>query len=367
MTTPGRDRPSPARRGGPAFFPSPTLAPQARSWRLPRAQRPPSEGWTQPHSPDTHLRPIDRFEGRNAEIQYRLLTLVGALALKSRGLRKTTLAIGQLFPRNNAVVIRHEAGFLFRIYLRDPYWVRLLFSSYHYEPEIQWFMENILSSDHTFVDCGANTGYWTLFAALFTKNVVSIEASPTTFSLLQENMALNGNSVALINSAVYRESGKSVEFVRNDNRHAAAHIVGTQAVWGGNYSGKIEKVDTTTLNDLCSNGETLIIKLDIEGAEIEALRGCEKLWQSNFLIIYEDHGSDTTCKTSRYLLDGGFVVYSYYEGMKEIANVNEISLMKSDKRKGYNFFACSRNSKFHRILSTFYRGRLATNSHPLLM
>ncbi|MEH0072816.1 hypothetical protein V6L77_25490 [Pannonibacter sp. Pt2-lr] len=45
----------------------------------------------------------------------------------------------------------------------------------------------------------------------------------------------------------------------------------------------------------------LVLKLDVEGVEIEALRGGVALLMRDVLVIYEEHGSDRSHAVSRYL------------------------------------------------------------------
>ena len=46
-----------------------------------------------------------------------------------------------------------------------------------------------------------------------------------------------------------------------------------------------------------------LIKLDVEGVEIEAIKGGTRLLQADSVILCEEHGSDRTHAVSRYILD----------------------------------------------------------------
>ena len=46
-----------------------------------------------------------------------------------------------------------------------------------------------------------------------------------------------------------------------------------------------------------------LIKLDVEGVEIEAIKGGARLLQTDSVIMCEEHGSDRTHAVSRYILE----------------------------------------------------------------
>ena len=58
-------------------------------------------------------------------------------------------------------------------------------------------------------------------------------------------------------------------------------------------------VETLALDDLGQwrkkNGnKPIILKLDVEGVEIEAMRGAKKLCKKDCMVLFEDHASDRT-------------------------------------------------------------------------
>jgi hypothetical protein len=80
--------------------------------------------------------------------------------------------------------------------LRDPYWARLLASGFTYEPEIEDVLRAFADLPYTFVDAGANLGYWSVLATsleLGAHRSIAIEAASGTFERLLGNRALNGD------------------------------------------------------------------------------------------------------------------------------------------------------------------------------
>src|SRR5207249_2412898 len=75
-----------------------------------------------------------------------------------------------------------------------------------WEPHISRWIDERLSPGDTFIDVGANIGYYSLLAARRvgpTGSVVAIEPSPKTFRALEANLAQNRlKNVRTVNAAV---------------------------------------------------------------------------------------------------------------------------------------------------------------------
>ncbi len=72
------------------------------------------------------------------------------------------------------------------------------------------FME-IINKDFIIVDVGATTGEYTLGASLYSKHVYSIEASPSKFKCLENNMRLhNITNVSALNFAISNTDDENI-------------------------------------------------------------------------------------------------------------------------------------------------------------
>jgi hypothetical protein len=91
---------------------------------------------------------------RMLQLTHRLLRPVGYL-----GVSRAFALINALLPSRGDITIR-EGSWLFRFPANDYYWNRLLDPAWQYEPEIHSFLQAIRGLPHTFVDLGANFGYW---------------------------------------------------------------------------------------------------------------------------------------------------------------------------------------------------------------
>jgi len=257
--------------------------------------------------------------------------------------------VGSLLPREQDVVVEYSPGCLLQFRLSDGYWARLVSRSYVYEPEIWLVLRHFRDKTHAvFLDCGANYGYWSIALSgpeFGWKQVVAIEASPSTYECLTRNRELNADRFKSLNRAIYSASGVWVSVGSADGHHASASI----SVDGGHSS-----VETVTVDDLVSANcpqpaSSIILKLDVEGVEIDALAGASKSLASDTLIIYEDHGNDPDSKVTAHILlhlDANVYFVTDEERILQIGSAEDARRQKRNAGKGYNFFAAVRGSDF---------------------
>jgi FkbM family methyltransferase len=262
-----------------------------------------------------------------------------------KGYWHVTRMAGRVASATDYRVIRIGQRSCFKISLRDPYWARLVSSSYDYEPEIAWAFRNFRKSRESlaFIDCGANFGYWSLLAReIYPKaDVISVEANPDTFEKLEENLAINKSPAIAINAAVYDKAGEIVMIETHDDNHAGSHI---------GVAGE-SPIATTTIDDLvkkhCRHAQTVIVKLDVEGVEMEAMRGAtDVIAARDVAFLYEDHGSDPHSVTTGCVIEelGLRVYFVDRDGFRPVASAKEASALKTNPKYGYNFVALSPRS-----------------------
>src|SRR5579872_7047610 len=208
-------------------------------------------------------------------------------------LRKT------LPERNIAIKLNSDAVFEFPY--GDGYWSKLLNRSYHYEDELEVLFRDSADVDYTFIDCGANYGYWSVLVSsspFGSHKAIAIEPSSQNFSKLANNARTNGGRFEPMKCAIGSSRG-------------TAHLAGTKheafSIAGGTGSGG-EEVPVIALDNLIEDGKLspdgkYLIKLDVEGVEIEAIKGGTRLLQADSVILCEEHGNDPDHTVSRYILE----------------------------------------------------------------
>ncbi len=168
------------------------------------------------------------------------------------------------------------------------------------EPEVQEALSAHLRPGDVFYDIGAGVGFFTLLAARqVTPNgrVVALEPNPETAERLRRNVELNGlQNVEVIERAVAADNGRAViTSAGTASRLAGAEATGPSAV-------AVSTVSIDRLVDELGGYQPSLVKLDIEGAECEALRGMtETIASAQPKILCETHG---TLPRVRALLEG---------------------------------------------------------------
>lgn len=214
------------------------------------------------------------------------------ISLRYRGYGKLCRFI--LPKRLMTLPIHNKSTFSF--YLNDPYWNLLLCPSYQYEQEIGSFMDRYLDEKSAFVDCGANLGFWTIKALeiLAENRVCSVEASSNTFSLLESNLKLNQQTPKILQRAVTNKSGDFVNLETVPGNHAGASVANNQSK---KNKANIESVETVSLDSLVepfhSTATKILIKLDIEGCELDAISTFNSLKESNIVVLVEIMNQDS--------------------------------------------------------------------------
>ena len=176
------------------------------------------------------------------------------------------------------------------------------------------FVLHLLRPGDLLGDVGANVGAYTVLAAKNANaNVISIEPVPATFQHLKNNITLNkiNERVNLINCGVAAENG---ELAFTKELDAVNHV----AVPGETNSDNIITAKARTLDNIFQLYKPLILKIDVEGFEHEAIKGAGQLLKSETLkaIIIELNGSGMRYGFSDIaihdqLMNHGFLPYAY--------------------------------------------------------
>jgi FkbM family methyltransferase len=145
-----------------------------------------------------------------------------------------------------------------------------------FESEESFQVKRHLKRGMTFVDAGANVGYYTLMAASLvdaTGKVFAFEPSPYAFRLLFDTLAENSITQALaVHSALSDTSGEMQLFMpKRPGNHTPSMVP--------NNGGTPITVPVLKLDDYLSEHEIGIVdllKLDVEGFEPNVIKGAEQ-------------------------------------------------------------------------------------------
>ena len=196
---------------------------------------------------------------------------------------------------------------------------------------------------HGFVDCGANFGYWSVLASskpFGAQQAIAIEAGGLNVKHLNRNAELNGNRFRCLHAAIAGGSG----FARvTGTSHEKLETVPVER----SESGAVKTVSLDGLAEMrfIDASRPLVVKLDVEGVEIEALRGGRGVLAGECLVICEEHGSDRKHSVSRYLMEENSLSLIVFDpAVRRFVRLDDLRLLDRMKRHrwvGYNVFATS--------------------------
>lgn len=229
--------------------------------------------------------------------------------------------------------------------LNDPYWSLLIANGYIYEKEIYHYKKKILNSFSSvnslmFLDLGSNIGYWSIIFSDFleTSNIIAVEPNPLNNKIHNLNRYINNLDYLVLERAVTSKDNENVKLIID---HENITSVGSH-ITNLNTTEEFINVKTISIPSIMNDIEEecyWIIKLDIEGAEIDALDFLKSYSKNNLFIIYEDHGRDNLSKISNYLINLRYDIYHWNGKDNILVTLEEINKIKKNKKKGYNFLA----------------------------
>lgn len=185
----------------------------------------------------------------------------------------------------------------------------MVFLGQEEQTELRWLIGRLQPGD-LFIDCGANIGLWTLVAAARvgeSGHIVSYEPNPSTVKRLKANIRRNNmeNIVSVIEAA----AGSTTGLARFDA--GAAHNLGHL-----DGSGDLVVPVVTLDRTVTVTGRVAGVKLDVEGGELAALIGAERLISEHrpwLIVEFNTAISGTNCidewDVYQYLRSAGYTAF----------------------------------------------------------
>ena len=166
------------------------------------------------------------------------------------------------------------------------------------EPLVQDALAEHVRAGDVVWDVGANIGFFTLIAARLAGpqgRVVSFEPMPANASALRANLASNqAHNVEVVELAVGDSEGVAELQVYDDPGWAKLDTTADTAYKSGRPVSSLVEVELTTLDrQLDSHPPPALLKMDIEGGEVAALRGAHRLLSEHRpVVLCELHGTN---------------------------------------------------------------------------
>ena len=139
-----------------------------------------------------------------------------------------------------------------------------------WEPNENWVMRQLLRPGDTFVDVGADIGYFTLLASRLVGpggDVIACEPVPTTLQRLKKNLELNRPTNVVLHDCAISDRPGIVRISRIAEGNA-----GTNTMRRGGVGLESWDVPSVPLDQLVPRSRPIrLLKIDVEGAELLVL------------------------------------------------------------------------------------------------
>ena len=205
-------------------------------------------------------------------------------------------------PHMDAVLAEGINGYSMYLSMNEPIITPWLLASKAWEPVLTEYLKKTVKSGQTFVDVGANMGYFTLLASKLVGSkgkVYAFEPGEDAYQLLVRNIELNEcTNVVAVKKAVSSKVGRMKLYgygVDGDiGRRGLTRVEDRDEAWLARNPARRESswslVDMTKLAEALPEGLVPdFIKVDVEGGEQDALEGMRDiLAQGKTTLALED-------------------------------------------------------------------------------
>lgn len=204
--------------------------------------------------------------------------------------------------KNGEQIYTHNKGEYISDFIQQTGW--------YYEPKTIEYIKNIGLKDCNILDIGANVGNHTIAISKVTNNcaIISFEPFESNYKILKHNQILHSNN----NIQTYQYFVTSKE-----NSEDTFYI---NPVWGECNLGYIKESDscgqevTNHYIDLFKYSNLKLIKIDVEGLELDVLKGSiETIEEHKPIIIAEHHTIEEHLQVLEYLKQFGYKLETIIE------------------------------------------------------
>jgi len=212
-------------------------------------------------------------------------------------------------------------GRVFRRHLPGEFGSAVLYvapdSQLHYlKPGKAWMDNELLDWAARFVrrddvvwDIGANVGLFAAAAAGRGGRVLAVEPDPFLANCLLRTRAANSLDLEILAAAVSDKPGVATLEIASGGR--ASNSLSTYAGKRGQFGASVGRVavPTVTLDSLLELSSPVLIKIDVEGAELDVLAGAERVLREVRPRWLIEVGRTLRPAATRLLAAQGYVLY----------------------------------------------------------
>ena len=182
-----------------------------------------------------------------------------------------------------------------------------MFLTKHREDHVVRFLKKYVRSDWVVFDVGAYVGFYTLLLAKLAKCVVAFEPIPALSVLITESCQLNGISNVIVETIAAGNAERFVEITVEKNATGFGQSSSIARRWVGSEHliVPMKRLDTYVREN--GIGQIDLLKIDVEGAEVEVLQGSLYILKQHQPILVIEFNDDFSYTQSiEYLSEIGY-------------------------------------------------------------
>jgi len=164
------------------------------------------------------------------------------------------------------------------------------------ELDHKYMLEILLKDRMNVLDIGSNIGYYLLIEKKIIGpkgKIIAVEPSHKNILLLKENVKLNNLvNIDIKHAAISNKNGVQKFYISSKSNLNTFHVENNKNL---SLTGEVELVSTFTVGEISKKTSIDLIRMDVEGHEVQIIEGLLSKINSDFkpMIIFEPH-------TSRY-------------------------------------------------------------------
>ena len=179
----------------------------------------------------------------------------------------------------------------------------------------------------TFVDVGSNVGFYSLLLSKRNPEItiISIEAHPHTFEALNKNIKVNNfKNIISINKAISSHNRGKLYLYEYWTEKGQKNT-GRSNISNRHEAESFKETDSDSLDNILKSTDNTIyvIKIDIEGEELNALLGAKNTLKKTRKIIVETHSDDNLHQVKQILLSYQFNIEIVNSDMNFVIGTKE--------------------------------------------
>ncbi len=223
------------------------------------------------------------------------------------------------------------------------------------DPKISLIFERLIKPGDHVIDAGANIGLTTLRMASLAgpKGMVhSFEPNPHLVARLTETVKHNNLlNISIYNIALGSEEGQLTLFVPTGNMGGGSTLPNRNPETAKQYDVVLRRLD-----DVLSDAPALkLIKIDVEGAEANLLKGGARLIEKHRpeAIIFEFNKQDARTEEASFIdLFFSDLDYAIFSIRKSLFTLNLVQTTLCTNAEGHDFCAIPKGERFEEICRT---------------